>query len=170
MRAMGSSVVRRAGLGAVILAVGVLLMAACSSSSKSVSAGGSSAGASPAAAATVLVGTKDSSVLTDANGMTLYTFDKDGAGATTSACTGGCATAWPPLTATGTPTAGPGVSGTVATIPGGQVTLDGHPLYRWQGDKAPGDATGDGINGFHTAKAGSAGATTASTAASGAGY
>lgn len=36
-------------------------------------------------------------VLTDAEGMTLYTYDKDAAG--TSRCTGVCAFAWPPLTA-----------------------------------------------------------------------
>jgi len=92
-------------------------------------------------------------VLTDANGMTLYTFASDTAGATTSACTGACAQAWPALTATGTPTAGPGVTGTLATISGGQVSWNGHPLYRWMGDKKPGDTTGDGINGFHVATA-----------------
>jgi len=96
--------------------------------------------------------------------MTLYTFDKDTTGATTSACTGACATAWPPLTATGTPTAGPGVPGTLGTISGSQVTWDGHPLYRWMGDKAPGDVTGDGINGFHTAKVSTSGGTAPSTA------
>jgi len=115
-------------------------------------------------------------VLTDASGMTLYTFDKDTAGATTSACTGGCAAAWPPLTASGTPTAGPGVTGTLATISGGQVTWNGHPLYRWMGDHAAGDVTGDGINSFHAAIAsgsGSAPATTTPTtsgAGAGSGY
>jgi predicted lipoprotein with Yx(FWY)xxD motif len=108
-------------------------------------------------------------VLTDANGMTLYTFGKDTAGATTSACTGGCATAWPPLTATGTPTAGPGVTGTLATISGGQVTWNGHPLYRWMGDHASGDATGDGIAGFHVALASGSGSAPATTAGAGAG-
>jgi predicted lipoprotein with Yx(FWY)xxD motif len=102
-------------------------------------------------------------VLTDANGMTLYTFDKDTAGATTSACTGGCATAWPPLTASGTPTAGPGVTGKLATISGGQVTWNGHPLYRWMGDHATGDATGDGIAGFHAAIASGSGSAPATT-------
>jgi predicted lipoprotein with Yx(FWY)xxD motif len=179
MWATRSTLTRRAGLGSVILATGALLVAGCSSSSKSVS---TTAGASPTAAAgassTVLVrSTKLGSVLTDASGKTLYTFDKDTAGATTSACTGGCASAWPPLTATGTPTAGPGVSGTLATISGGQVTWNGHPLYLWMGDQAAGDTTGDGVNGFHAAMAaggagGSGPATTSAptTAKSGGGY
>jgi predicted lipoprotein with Yx(FWY)xxD motif len=178
MRTTRSSLMRAGRVTCVGFIVGVVLLAGCSSSgSKSVS---TSAAASPAtsatsatsatpAKATVLVGsTKLGSVLTDANGMTLYTSDKDTAGATTSACTGGCATAWPPLTTTGTPTAGPGVSGTLATISGGQVALDGHPLYRWMGDKAPGDVTGDNVNGFHIAMAGGAGSSsTATTAAPG---
>jgi predicted lipoprotein with Yx(FWY)xxD motif len=171
MWAMRSSLVRRGGLGTVVLAAGILLVAACSSNgSKSVSAG-----ASPAATATVLLGSKNGSVLTDASGISLYTFDKDTAGAATSACTGACAAAWPPLTATGTPTAGPGVAGTLGTISGRQVTWDGHPLYRWMGDKAPGDVTGDGINGFHAANVSASGGTapkttTPTTAKSGSGY
>src|SRR5579871_1717495 len=102
------------GLGAATL--GAAVVAGCSSSSKSVSAGASpttgsaaaspttgSAAASPttsnAGTATVLVAsTKLGAVLTDANGLTLYTFDKDATGANTSACTGACATAWPSLT------------------------------------------------------------------------
>jgi predicted lipoprotein with Yx(FWY)xxD motif len=150
----------------VVLAAGILLVAGCSSSgSKS-----STTGTTPAATATVLLSTKNAAVLTDAHGMTLYTYDKDSAGATTSACTGTCATAWPPLTTSGTPTAGPGVTGTLATIQGGQVTWDGHPLYRWMGDKAPGDVTGDGINGFHTAKISASDGTTPTSAAGGYNY
>jgi len=163
MRTMRLSSVRRTGLAAVVIACGVLLVAGCSSSSsKSVTAGAAATTGAPSAGkATVLLGS--SGVLTDANGMTLYTFDSDQAGATTSACTGACAQAWPPLTATGTPTAGQGVTGALATISGGQVTWNGHPLYRWMGDKKPGDATGDGINGFHIAKATAAGGTGATT-------
>ena len=161
MWAIRSLMRRQAGLGSAVLAAGILLVAGCSSSgSKAVTAG-----TSPTATATVLLGSKNASVLTDASGMTLYTYDKDTAGATTSACTGGCASAWPPLTATGTPTAGPGVTGTLATISGSQVTWDGHPLYRWMGDKAPGDSTGEGVNGFHTAKVGASGGTAATTVA-----
>ncbi len=160
MWAIRSLVGRRAVRGSVVLAAGILLVAGCSSGSKSVTAG-----TNPAATATVLLSSKNASVLTDASGMTLYTFDSDTVGAKTSACTGACASAWPPLTATGTPTAGPGVTGTLATISGGQVTWDGHPLYRWMSDKAPGDVTGDGVNGFHTAKVSASGGTAPSTAA-----
>jgi predicted lipoprotein with Yx(FWY)xxD motif len=160
---------RRVGLGWVVLAAVAIVVAGCSSSgSKSVSAGATPTTTS-GGSATVLTGsTKLGSVLTDANGLTLYTFDKDAMGATTSACTGGCASAWPPLTTTGTPTAGPGVTGTLATISGGQVTWNGHPLYRWMGDHAKGDVTGDGINGFHVALA--SGASTPATTSGGSGY
>jgi len=94
-------------------------------------------------------------VLTDARGRTLYTFDKDPAGATSSACTGSCATIWPLFLTTGTPTADAGVTGTLATIPGTsgqrQVTWDGHPLYLFVSDKASGDVNGEGVGGFHAA-------------------
>jgi predicted lipoprotein with Yx(FWY)xxD motif len=76
-------------------------------------------------------------VLTDADGRTLYWFAPDTP--TTSACTGSCAVYWPPVT--GSPKAGPGVTGTFGTItrPGGavQATYDGHPLYTYIGDSGP---------------------------------
>jgi predicted lipoprotein with Yx(FWY)xxD motif len=159
MWAVRSSFVRRAGMASVVLACAALVVAGCSSSSsKSVTAG-----AATAAGATVLVGSNG--VLTDAKGLTLYTFASDPAGAKTSACTGACAQAWPALTTTGTPKAGAGVTGTLATIAGGQVTWDGHPLYLWMGDKAPGNITGDGINGFHVAKLSAGGGTGPATSA-----
>jgi predicted lipoprotein with Yx(FWY)xxD motif len=85
-------------------------------------------------------------VLTNANGFTLYWFAPDTA--TRSACYGTCASYWPPVT--GTPPAGPGVTGTLATIKRSdgtpQVTYDGHPLYTYVGDTAPGQDFGNGIN------------------------
>jgi predicted lipoprotein with Yx(FWY)xxD motif len=91
-----------------------------------------------------------STVLVDgANSMTLYQFASDTAGSGKSACTGGCATTWPPLTvASGTaPTAGTGASGTLATITRGdgtmQVTYNGFPVYHYSGDSAPGDTNGN---------------------------
>lgn len=171
MRTNKTACGRRAGLGSLVLISGCLLAASCSSSAKTpVSTGAGTTAPAGTSTATVMVrSTKLGSVLTDASGKTLYTFDSDKAGATTSACTGGCASAWPPLTATGTPTAGPGVSGTLATISGGQVTWDGHPLYRWMNDHAPGDVTGDGVNGFHVAIVGGATSTT-SGSGTGSGY
>jgi len=48
----------------------------------------------------------------------------------------------------------PGKLGMI-TRPGGvrQVTLNGYPLYTYSGDKAPGQATGNGIEGaWHVIK------------------
>ncbi len=83
-------------------------------------------------------------VLADARGMTLYTFDRDGAG--TSACTGQCAQNWPPLLAPAD--AKPMGSWTIITRPDGgkQWAYKGKPLYGWARDGKPGDVTGDGVN------------------------
>ena len=85
-------------------------------------------------------------VLTTAAGFTLYWFVPDTS--TTSKCTGSCATYWPPLK--GPVTAGSGVSGTLSVItrPDGtmQATYDGHPLYTYAGDSAPGQNNGNGKN------------------------
>ena len=85
-------------------------------------------------------------VLVGANGMTLYTFDKDTAGSGKSVCNGPCATNWPPLAAA----AGASASGdwTVITRDDGsrQWAYKGRPLYFWAKDQKPGDRTGDGFN------------------------
>ncbi|MPZ99844.1 MAG: hypothetical protein GEU80_11015 [Dehalococcoidia bacterium] len=100
---------------------------------------------------TVQVGGNDDlgGFLVGPDGMTLYVFSNDTAGV--SNCTGDCAVNWPPLTATGEPTAGDGVEGTLATIERDdgttQVTLDSQPLYYWINDEAEGDATGQGVGG-----------------------
>lgn len=91
-------------------------------------------------------------VLTDANGMTLYTFDKDGTGS--SACNGDCATNWPPLTAP----EGAQAEDDYTLVKRDDGTMQwayyGKPLYLYAGDKAAGDVTGDGLNGvWHAAKA-----------------
>ena len=83
-------------------------------------------------------------VLTDAKGMTLYTFDKDAGGK--SACNGPCAVNWPPLMAA----SGAAASGSYTIITrddgGKQWAYKGKPLYTWKNDKAAGDVTGDGVN------------------------
>jgi len=117
--------------------------------------------------ATVKVATTDlGKILVDAEGRTLYAFTPDTA--TTSACTGGCASAWPPLTATGAPT-GDGVSAdlTVITRPEGgtQVVAAGHPLYTFAGDAAAGDTTGQGSGGKWSVIAPDGSPVTASAAA-----
>jgi hypothetical protein len=71
----------------------------------------------------------------------------------TSACTGACAGAWPPVTTTGTATASGTAKaselGTITRSDGTkQVTYDGHPLYYFAGDSGPGTATGQGSDNF----------------------
>jgi predicted lipoprotein with Yx(FWY)xxD motif len=84
--------------------------------------------------------------VTNARGFTLYSFAPDTA--TASKCTGACAQIWPPVTAP--VTAGQGVTGTLGKItrPGGakQASYNGHPLYTYTADTAPGQANGNGIN------------------------
>jgi predicted lipoprotein with Yx(FWY)xxD motif len=151
---------RATGLAAAALTV--VAVAACGSSSSTSSppaatsapAAGSTATstatASPAASssgttlkATTIDGTQ---VLTNSAGMTLYWFAPDTS--TKSNCTGSCATYWPPVT--GPATAGSGVTGTLGVITrsGGamQATYDGHPLYTYVGDTAPGQNKGNGKN------------------------
>src|SRR5207244_8148602 len=87
-------------------------------------------------------------ILVNAQGITLYRYDRDSAG--TSNCTGSCATVWPPLAAAvGTPTAGSGVTGMLATISRAdgskQVTYNGMPLYTFEQDAQAGDATGGAV-------------------------
>ena len=85
-------------------------------------------------------------VLTNAGGFTLYWFAPDTP--TSSTCYRTCAGYWPPVT--GTPTAGPGVTGTLGTIKRSdgttQITYNGHPLYTYVGDTAPGQAFGNNLN------------------------
>ncbi len=90
-------------------------------------------------------------ILVDSQGKTLYLFAQDTG--TKSTCSGGCATTWPPLRASGKPTAGSGVKASlIGTTPRSdgkaQVTYNGHPLYGYEGDSQPGDINGQGINAF----------------------
>ena len=89
--------------------------------------------------------------LVDEDGKTLYLWEADKSG--TSTCTGPCAAAWPPVTTSGTPQAGSGVSqsllGTSKRDDGTeQVTYNGHPLYYFVGDTAAGMAKGQGSKAF----------------------
>jgi predicted lipoprotein with Yx(FWY)xxD motif len=129
-----------------------LIAAACGSSPTSSSGSGSSASAaaaSPATASSTALKTakiSGATVLTNAKGFTLYWFAPDTA--TKSNCNGSCAGYWPPVK--GPATAGTGVTGTLATIKRSdgsvQATWNGHPLYTYVSDTAPGQAKGNGLN------------------------
>jgi predicted lipoprotein with Yx(FWY)xxD motif len=90
-------------------------------------------------------------ILVDSKGDTLYVFGKDTS--TKSMCSGACAMNWPPLLASGKPTAGDGATaaklGTTQRSDGAaQVTYGGHPVYTFSGDQSAGDTNGQGINAF----------------------
>lgn len=90
-------------------------------------------------------------ILVDGRSRTLYLFEKDRP--SRSACTGTCATYWPPLLAHGKPTAGTGVRrsllGVTRRADGStQVTYAGHPLYRFVQDTRTGQITGQGTQLF----------------------
>ena len=130
------------------------VIAACGSSSSSTTSGGTASSAAPASSAPAAAGGSalktakigGATVVTNAKGFTLYWFVPDTA--TTSKCSGSCTTFWPPVK--GPATAGAAVTGKLATIKRAdgsvQATYNGHPLYTYVGDHAPGQATGDGLN------------------------
>ena len=106
------------------------------------------------AASRAIVKTHSSSlgkILVDAQGRTLYLFEKDKG--IRSACYGQCAKFWPPLLTSGKPTAAAGAKasllGTTRRTNGTkQVTYTGHPLYRFAEDKKPGETKGEGLKFF----------------------
>ncbi|HEY6277038.1 MAG TPA: hypothetical protein VIX86_11970 [Streptosporangiaceae bacterium] len=85
-------------------------------------------------------------MLTNAQGFTLYWFGPDTS--TKSNCNGSCASFWPPVK--GPATAGSGMTGKLGTITRSdgstQATYNGHPLYTYKGDTAPGQNKGNGLN------------------------
>ena len=90
-------------------------------------------------------------ILVDSRGRTLYLFGKDSRGK--SACTGKCATFWPPLLAGGKPQAAAGARasllGTIKRADGRlQVTYNHHPLYTFVKDKSKGQTKGEGVSAF----------------------
>jgi predicted lipoprotein with Yx(FWY)xxD motif len=127
-------------------------------SSSATPASTSGAGAAQTAALKVSH-TSAGTVLASSRGLTLYYYTEDKPGSGKSVCTGSCASAWPPLVGPVRAPAGvrlPGPLGMI-TRPGGvrQVTINGYPVYRYAGDKAPGQAAGNGIEGaWHVIKIG----------------
>ena len=123
-------------------------LAACSSSGTP--SGASSSGTSGghiAAAADSLKTAKigGATVLTSVKGFTLYSFAPDTP--TTSKCNGTCAQNWPPVKGAARASGVKGTFGTIKRSDGSvQATFDGHPLYRFVGDTAPGQNKGNGLN------------------------
>jgi predicted lipoprotein with Yx(FWY)xxD motif len=170
--------------GAVALAL--LALAGCGSSTYG---GGTAAGTSSSSAASSAASAKTDlktadtglgKVVVDADGRTVYVFDKDTPGSGTSACTAACLAKWPPVVATsGKPTVS-GVTGQLGTITRDdgtkQVTLAGMPLYLFAGDSHAGDVTGQAVGGIWWAvspsgtKITAAAASSSSSAGSGTGY
>jgi predicted lipoprotein with Yx(FWY)xxD motif len=134
-----------------LFAAGVIASACGSSASPTSPGGGGSS--TTLATATALVKTKPNTklgtILVNSKGLTLYHFTADTA--TTSACTGSCASVWPPLlmTGSGSPVGGSGITGlgTIQVAAGRQVTYHSMPLYTYSGDKSPGQTNGQGIEG-----------------------
>ena len=132
--------------GLAVVAVLALALAGCSSASQ---ANGSTPKSNGGEQGMVDVATSGlGQILVDSQGRTLYLFAKDTG--TQSECTGACASAWPPLPATGNPTVGGGadaslVASTMRSDGSPQVTYAGHPLYLFSGDQNPGDTNGEGV-------------------------
>jgi predicted lipoprotein with Yx(FWY)xxD motif len=135
-----------------VLAVGAAtaVLAACSSSGTSSAGGGSTSTGSPAAATagslkTATIG--GATVLTSGKGFTLYSFAPDTSA--TSTCNGSCAQNWPPVKGPATASGVTGTFGTIKRADGStQATFDGHPLYTFVADAAPGQAKGNNLNAF----------------------
>jgi predicted lipoprotein with Yx(FWY)xxD motif len=133
--------------------------AAAGSGSGPYSSGGSTTAATPVAAKQTATGpatiatkkTDLGTILVGGGGRTLYLWVADKG--TMSTCNGACAQAWPPVLTKGKPKASGGVKaallGTTTRADGKtEVTYEGHPLYTFVGDKASGDTTGQGSDGF----------------------
>src|SRR6201984_64392 len=131
-----------------IAAIAAVLAACSSSGTSSTSGGGSTSTSSPAAVTTGSLKTATiggATVLTSSKGFTLYSFAPDTS--TKSNCNGACAQNWPPVHGPATASGVKGTFGTIKRSDGSvQATFDGHPLYAFAGDTAPGQAKGNGLN------------------------
>jgi predicted lipoprotein with Yx(FWY)xxD motif len=151
-------------VGIAALAITATVVAGCGSASSTTS---SASAPTPAAAATTSSTTSTSAAasgltigsahahgqtyLTGMSGRAIYLWEADKG--SNSSCSGACAQAWPPVTTTGKPTGGSGVTasmlGTTKRSDGSeQVTYDGHPLYYFVADTSAGSTKGQGSDGF----------------------
>ena len=129
-----------------------LLAAGCGGSSGSSSYG--SAGTTTMTSGDATIASASTSlgrVLVNGRHLTVYLFEKDKG--KTSSCYGPCASAWPPVTTSGSPRAGSGATAAkLATTRRSdgtlQVTYNGHPLYTYADDSKPGQTNGEGVDEF----------------------
>jgi predicted lipoprotein with Yx(FWY)xxD motif len=139
-----ATLARAGGVAAAALSVVALVLLGVAVAGAGGSAPAAAASTSGAALKTTTIG--GVRILTDAKGLTLYSFAPDAA--TASKCYGSCAVYWPPVT--GTAAAIPGVPGRVTAIKrtdgSSQLTYNGHPLYTYVGDSGPGQAHGNNLN------------------------
>jgi predicted lipoprotein with Yx(FWY)xxD motif len=161
----------RPAAGFALLAV---LATGCSAAGAGYHATAGSAASSSSSSAVKTATINGTTVLTNAKGLTLYSFAPDTM--TTSNCNGTCAQLWPPVH--GPVTAGPGATGKLGTITRAdgsiQATYNGHPLYTYVDDTAPGQARGNGLNAsggvWHEVTASGAAAPASTTGGGGYGY
>ena len=139
-------------LAVLAVAAAAAVLAACSSSGSSSASGSTSTSTSTSSPVATTAGSTlktatigGATVLTNAQGFTLYSFAPDTPAK--SNCNGTCAQNWPPVKG---PATASGVSGTFGTITRAdgstQATFNGHPLYTFAGDTAPGQNKGNGLN------------------------
>ena len=138
---------KRAFLGISMILV-ALIAVACGSSTSTTTASSSPVVFIKTSPATV--NGQSVTILTNTQGMTLYYFMPDSA--TNAACSGSCAGTWPPLvfTSSGSPASAttlPGALSVVTDANGQQVEYNGHPLYTYSLDTAPGQTNGEGVLG-----------------------
>jgi predicted lipoprotein with Yx(FWY)xxD motif len=91
-------------------------------------------------------------IVVDSAGHTVYLFLPDGA-SNTSRVPAAIKALWPPVTSSGSPTAGAGLDQSKVTVVvqsdgSRQVAYNGHLLYTFARDTAPGDANGQGLAGI----------------------
>lgn len=137
---------RQAGLGVTGVSLVALALLGGALAAAGSATGGSQVGQAAGGSALRTVKIGGVTVLTNAQGRTLYWFAPDTS--SKSVCNGACAAYWPPVR--GPLTASPGVTGRLGTITRAdgstQETYNGHPLYTYVADSGPGQAHGNNLN------------------------
>jgi predicted lipoprotein with Yx(FWY)xxD motif len=148
---------KRAFFAVMGLALAIVVSACGGTTSTGSTSSTPTAAATPTTASTSTIQTaqatvkgKATTILTNAQGLTLYYFTPDAPAKL--ACMGGCAKTWPPLlfTGSGAPTGSTSLTGKLSVLNGAngaQVEYSGYLLYTYSGDSAPGEVKGEGLFG-----------------------